>query len=538
MKFDINSMLDPAVYNHEVGDIQLIQTHISWVILTGEFAYKIKKPVNFGFLDFSTLDKRRHNCEQELRLNRHMAAAIYLEVVAIGQADGKPTLSGDGEVLEYAVKMVQFPQDCQLDHMLLAGTLRARHMEQIGEMIARFHQATAIADPASDFGSAAAVFRPVEENFGQLRRNMPDGDYTGALNALEQWAVDEFAKLRGLFEQRKRDGFVRACHGDMHLRNLLLIQDQPVAFDCIEFNPELRWIDVMSDAAFLVMDLHDHRQSALANRFLNTYLEITGDFSGLAVLPFYLCYRALVRAKVAALRLAQNTLEARENKACRKEFETYLALAHGYTCRQRPTLIIMQGASASGKSTISKRLLDRLGAIRIRSDVERKRLFKLEPTRADAGEPVSGVYSPGATRKTYQKLEQLAGAIIEDGYSVIVDAAFLTREQRVDFESLARDLMVPYIIVEIRAPAEVLRQRIVERERGVSDADIRILEHQLQNWEPLDNDEQRWSIGVNSAEPVDIEGIIGTIQQLSARAIPGLSAESGNDTDQQTEPGK
>lgn len=531
MKFDINSMLDPAVYNHEVAQIRLVQTHISWVILTGKFAYKIKKPVNFGFLDFSTLDKRRHYCEQELRLNRHMAAAIYLEVVAISQADGKPTLSDDGEALEYAVKMVQFPQDCQLDQMLLAGTLRARHLEQIGEMIARFHQSTAIADPASEYGTPAAVYRPVEENFGQLRSNMPAGDYTDALNALEQWAVDEFAKLHSVFEQRKRDGFVRACHGDMHLRNLLLIQDEPVAFDCIEFNPELRWIDVMSDAAFLVMDLHDQRQSALANRFLNTYLEITGDFPGLAVLPFYLCYRALVRAKVAALRLAQNAVSTNEQHACREEFETYLALAHGYTIRQKPMLIIMQGASASGKSTISKRLLDRLGAIRIRSDVERKRLFNLEPTRAGAGEPESGIYSTEATRKTYQKLAQLAATILEHGYSVIVDAAFLRRGQRVDFESLARDLTLPYVIVEIRAPADVLRRRIVSRKRGVSDADVRILEHQLQNWEPLQSDEQHCSIPVNSAEAIDIDGIIQKMERISAGVSPDLGAECGKETD-------
>ncbi|MBE9516681.1 MAG: AAA family ATPase [Proteobacteria bacterium] len=522
MTFDISSMLKPEVYDHPVESIELIETHISWVVLTGRFAYKIKKPVNFGFLDFSTLEKRRSCCEQELHLNRRLAPAIYLDVVAISGSQDKPLISTNGEGFEYAVKMMQFPQSAQLDHRLAAGELGVEHMGAIAFMVAEFHHAIKVADTSMDYGNKDAITQPVEENFDQITEHLDTGAFDTALRNLREWNQLQFVKLESVFEQRKHDGFVRECHGDMHLRNLVWLDNRPMAFDCIEFNPALRWIDVISEVAFLVMDLQDRQQYPLANRFLNTYLEMTGDYAGLSVLPFYLCYRALVRAKVDALRIDQKNITEGEKTKSLEEFKSYLELASGYTQPPSPKLIIMHGLSASGKTTISQTLLDAMAAIRIRSDVERKRLFDIAVMRNAAndiiagdinGEIDAGLYSAEASQQTYTKLVELASAVIAAGYSVIVDAACLKHEQRPAFQTLADQLGVPYIILETTAPAEVLRQRIVERKDDASDADLGVLEQQLANWQPLHEDEKSAVISVNTAEPLQIGSLIDKINE-------------------------
>lgn len=514
MNFDISSMLDPDVYDHPVENIELIETHISWVLLTGDFAYKIKKPVNFGFLDFSTLEKRRRCCEQELNLNRRLAPALYLEVVSISGTADKPVISGSGEVFEYAVKMAQFPQSSQLDHMLTAGELNAERMDTIARMIAEFHQTIQIADDSRDYGNRDMVYRPVKENFTQIGEHLNTKLYADTLSALQQWSRSEFVRLGPVFEQRKRDGFVRECHGDMHLRNLVWLDDGPTAFDCIEFNARLRWIDVISEVAFLFMDLQDRQQSHLANRFLNTYLEVTGDYAGLCVLPFYLCYRAMVRAKVDVLRLEQEDIEDKEREQSFSEFESYLELATGYTQQTTPKLIIMRGVSASGKSTVSQKLLDVSRVIRIRSDAERKRLFDIALTDSASSDIDMGLYSKQASQKTYARLAELATDAISAGFSVIVDAAFLKHEQRKLFQTLAVRLSVPYVILEITAPEEILRKRIVERKHDVSDADFAVLDHQLLNWQPLHEDETSVVISVNTGEGLDVDALIDKINVM------------------------
>ncbi|MGB5396365.1 MAG: AAA family ATPase [Gammaproteobacteria bacterium] len=527
MKFDITHLLKPACYSHPVSQIKLIETHISWVILTGEFAYKIKKPVNFGFLDFSTLDKRRECCEQELRLNRRLAPEIYLDVVEITGSFDDPVISGQADVIEYAVKMLQFAQQAQLDHMLAAGRLTARHMEAIAHMVADFHRSVEVATESMPYGNSDVVYQPVEENFVQIRQHIDTAPYADTLDSLQHWSRSEFTRLEYVLNQRKRDGYVRECHGDMHLRNLLWLEhgalnqsiDRPVAFDCIEFNAQLRWIDVISEIAFLVMDLHDRQQHLLANRFLNTYLESSGDYEGLSVLPFYFCYRALVRAKVDALRLEQKNLDAAEQQASRREFESYLTLAMDSTQRPTPRMILMRGVSASGKSTVSRQLVDALGAVRIRSDVERKRLFNLAADHAGANAIDSGIYSAQASDKTYAKLAELAATIITAGYSVIVDAAFLKHEQRAPFQSLARDCGIAFTIVEVTAPAEILRKRISARVNDVSDADLAVLEHQLANWQALRDDERDVAISVDTT---DSGAVTQAIDLVASRSKTGF----------------
>jgi aminoglycoside phosphotransferase family enzyme/predicted kinase len=439
-------------------------------------------------------------------------------VVTITGTPEQPVIGGSGEVLEYAVKMRQFAQSAQLDHQLAAGTLGTQHMDAIARMVADFHQAIAIADDSVDYGDRAVVYQPVEENFRQIAEHIDTAPYTGALSSLEQWNQSAFERLAAVFDFRKQGGFVRECHGDMHLRNLLWLDTaeggRPLAFDCIEFNARLRWIDVISEVAFLVMDLQSRQQpltNRLANRFLNSYLEATGDYAGVAVLPFYLCYRALVRAKVDALRLEQKNLSTQERAQALVEFASYLELALTYIKPANPALIIMRGMSASGKSTVSQQLLDATGMIRIRSDVERKRLFAVAVSEHAAADIDAGIYAAQASRQTYAKLLELASKVIAAGYSVIVDAAFLQAEQRQPFLQFAENSGVPVFILEVTAPAELLRQRISTRKNDVSDAGLAVLEHQLANWQPLREEEKDKAIVLDTSSELQIDAVIDAI---------------------------
>lgn len=500
----ITALLNRQVYDHPVDACELIETHISWVILAGEYVYKLKKPLNLGFLDFSTLERRRFFCEEELRLNRRLAPAIYLDVVAIGGTPGQPVLGASEGIFEYAVKMRRFAQSAQLDRMLLRGELQREHIDAFARMVAEFHQRVAVAKADSEFGTPAAIRGPMEENFTQIREHQGEPGMATRLAELEQWSQTQFARLHTLMQQRHDKGFVRECHGDMHLRNLAWIDSRAVAFDCIEFNPNLRWIDVISEVAFLIMDLQERGEAELAQRFLNAYLERTGDYRGLALMPFYLVYRALVRAKVAAIRSDQPQIDDAGRAEALREHRNYLALAAGYTEQRRPAVIVARGMSASGKTTLTAPLVEQLGAIRLRSDVERKRLHGLA-AEADAGAaPGKGIYSAGASERTYAQLAKLAGFVLEAGYPVIIDAVCMRREQRQRFVQLARLQGVPCLILEFTAPADVLRRRIVARQKEASDADISVLEHQLQHWEPLEEDEESMALRIDTerlAEP-------------------------------------
>ena len=516
MKINIKNMLHPEVYDHQVKDIELIETHISWVILTGDFVYKIKKPVNFGFLDFSTLEKRHTYCTEELSLNRRMASGIYLDVVAISGTPEKPLINSTGKIFEYAVKMSQFSQSAQLDIKLANGELMPEHLDAIARMLADFHQTIEAADDSMDYGDNKVIYQPVAENFRQIREHLDITPYANTLTCLETWCNSTFKQLEPVFEQRKRDGFVRECHGDIHLRNMAWLKTGPTAFDCIEFNAHLRWIDVISEIAFLVMDLQVRQQHQLANRFLNSYLEITGDYAGLTVMPFYLCYRAMVRAKVNALRIDQKDITPNERQQSLTEFESHMQLATSYTQMSTPKLIISRGLSASGKSTISQQLINASGMIRIRSDVERKRLFSIPIINNATNEKKSneinaGIYSSQASHLTYTKLAEIALQVINAGYTVIIDATFLTYQQREPFQQLAARLGLTYIILQTTAPLDILRQRIVSRKNDISDADLAILEHQFTHWQPLEENESDHILEVNTATNVDIETLVNDI---------------------------
>lgn len=513
----VRALMNPAAYPHPVKEIRLLETHISYVLLTGQFAYKIKKAVNPGFLDFTRLAQRRFFCDEELRLNRRLAPDLYLEVVAICGSPAGIYIDGAGQAVEYAVKMREFPQSALLDRCLSEGQLTPAQIDMLADRVAHFHAQAARAGAGDDYGTPTAVWLPVSQNFNQLREELPvvpgEGSDLASLNALESWTRDEYVRLRRFLTARKYDGFVRECHGDLHLGNIAWIDDAPQIFDCIEFNANLRWIDVMSEVAFLVMDLEERGYPDYARRFLNRYLENTGDYAGLQALPFYLVYRALVRAKVASLRSTQEGGVAGQEQGalCAQ----YLAYAHRARTPKRPWLLLMHGLSGAGKTTVSQRIVERTGAVRLRSDVERKRLCGMHPLARGTAAVDAGIYDAETTRATYQCLDQLARQVIEAGFRVVVDASSLQSWQRELIRSQARAQSVPFRLLSCRASRSSLRDRLVAREKAgndPSDAGVAVLQHQLRSSEPLTVAEKVDTWFVDSEDEA-LDGILRLIKE-------------------------
>ena len=513
----IESIQERAQFDHPVSAFKVIETHISYILLTGRYAYKFKKPVNLGFLDFSTLEKRKFYCEEEIRLNSRLAPGIYMGVVTITGDEHHPKFGGEGDVLEYAVKMVQFSKVDELERVLRDGRLEPRHVDSLAESIAAFHLAIASAGPDTPYGSTELNRRYTMENFTHIRPALKnERTYRDRLDNLEQWTVTELERLDRIFRNRKQQGMVRECHGDLHVGNIAIHDGAPVIFDCIEFNPELHWIDTMSEAAFLIMDLDARGRSEFGRRFLNRYLELTGDYPGLAVLRFYLVYRALVRCKIACIRLGQADL-SRPGGVLELEHEhKYLDLAGAYTCPARPVLIITHGLSGSGKTTVTQDLLEQLGAVRLRSDIERKRLPGTVSAVTGKTVPGQGIYDESHTVQTYQYLAGTAKEVLEAGYPVIVDATFLRSRQREMFRSIAAAGGYRFSILDFHATEDQLRDRIMERlisNKDASEADLEVLDYQLSFHEPLSKAEQADTVFVDTSVVTDADEIIRQINQ-------------------------
>ncbi|MEP7181956.1 MAG: AAA family ATPase [Betaproteobacteria bacterium] len=487
----VRALCNPVAHGPAVHSVAVIETHISTVLLTGTYAYKIKKPVNLGFLDFSTLALRKRCCDDELRLNRRLAPDLYLGVVAIAGTPDAPVIGGAGPAIEHAVKMREFAQDGLLSRVLARGELTALQVDALAAQVAAFHGRVDVAAADGPYGSPAAILRYARQNLDQIGPLDPDPADLAALAALETWTRREHAERLDAFAARRSGGFIRECHGDLHLGNVALVDGGLTIFDCLEFNAELRWIDIASDVAFVAMDLTDRGRADFAHRFVNAWLEVTGDYAALPVLPFYLVYRALVRAKVACLRGAQ--LPTGPAKAAlAAEFRGYLRLAQGYAAPARGAIAITHGPAGSGKTTLSQTLLEAVGAIRVRSDIERKRLAGLAATADSGSEIAGGLYTGEATARTYERLAELARAIAANGRIAIVDATFLARAQRNRFRALAADIGVPFVILSFAASEAALRERIVARARrgdDASEADLAVLARQLATQEPLAADE-------------------------------------------------
>lgn len=519
----VQGLCQPEAYPHPTGDIRTIETHISLVFLTGDFAYKIKKPVDFGFINYTTLKRRKHFCEEEVRLNRRLAPTMYLDVVPVtGDADHPRISTPDTseEAFEYAVKMVEFPQKNQWDKRLERGELRGADIDRLADLMERFHAQAFVAGPADGYGGPEQVRAAAMGNFELTEQFVPDLIDPDRYRFLREWNEAFLTGNQSLVKDRLEGGFVRECHGDAHLRNVATIEgertDQIAVFDCIEFNPVLRFTDVMAEIAFTVMDLEYRRHPELANRFLNRYLESGGDYAGLAVLPLYLSYRAYVRAKVAAL--------GPDSPDRQDSIDRHLALAEGYCRRRSMGLILMHGVTGTGKTTVSGHLAETLGAVRIRSDVERKRLAGVG--RGDAAAAVGeGIYDAASTERTYTRLTELAETALSAGFTVILDATYLSRARRARACAVAEAAGLPWVVVDCSAPRETLVTRIEKRAReatDLSDGTVQVLDVQLASREPLSTEERSRVVRVDELSPGQVAEAVRSA--LSGRAISGGKA--------------
>lgn len=504
--------------------VSAIETHISWVLLDGHFAWKIKKPVRLGFLDFADLATRKRYCDEELRLNRRLAPQLYLEVVPVFGSIDAPRLGGVGEsaageapaaqaingpAIEYAVKMRQFEPGALLSERLAAGRLDAAQLGRLAVRLVRFHEQAAVASSGTPYGSAERIAADTAQVLDGLARFVA----APALAALRARLDARIRGLRPLIERRKAAGRVREGHGDLHLANAVVLGDEVTAFDCIEFEPGLRWIDVSSDAGFLAMDLLAHERSDLAFAFLDHWLAACGDYDGLPALRYYLVYRALVRALVARIRAAQQGAPvglASDTAGGFASGPDYLGLALRLEGEHDPRLLITHGLSGSGKSRLSQRLLERAAAIRLRSDVERKRLFGLDALHDASTRPGAGLYAADATQRTYERLRAQVMHALDAGYPTIVDATFLRARERDAFRQAARARGVPFTILHCRADPALLRERVAARHAArsdASDADLAVLEAQLRGCEPLRDDERAIAIEVDTGGLFDLDAL-------------------------------
>lgn len=488
-------------------DARLIETHISWVLVADDYAYKIKKPVNLGFLDFSTLERRHFCCQEEIRLNRRLAPEIYLSVEPVTEQG----IGGSGQPLDWAVRMRAFDADATLDQ---GHQISPHRIDAIADQVADFHDRVEKAPADSGFGTPEAVFQPIAENFRQIRALHPPGTALPRLDRLEKWTRARHDSLAAHLSDRKQRGFVRECHGDLHLGNIAWFEERPLIFDCIEFNPALRFIDVISEVAFLGMDLASRGRDDMAWRFLNRWLEHSGDYPGLAALSYYQVYRAMVRAKVNFIRAAQEDNGSAATELA--EAQRYLELAERLSRTRQPALLLMHGLSGSGKTWLAQMLLEVLGAVRLRSDAERKRLFGLKPLDDSSAIP-GGIYTPEAGRRTFEHLRDLAGRMLELGLPVIVDATFLAQTHRRPFLALARERDVPARIVSLEAEPDLLRARVAARSQAgddASEADVPVLEAQLLTREPLTEAEAALAVSFRADGAADWPERIRALQNV------------------------
>jgi uncharacterized protein len=502
-QFNPAAQLRPASFSHPVANLRIRETGLSWVILTGRYAYKIKKSVCHSFVDQSSLEQRKALCEEELRLNRRLASDLYEELVPItSDADGIK-IDGAGAVVEYAVKMKEFPASHELSALLERSAVEPAAIRSLGARLADFHQSLPKACAASNFAGTQDMHRAVLGTLATILCRLESDMCSSEVGGLVDWIHDFLRDAQLVFHERERDGHIRECHGDLHARNVVLWGEQLIPFDSLEFDPKLRWIDTMNDVAFLFMDLVSHDRSDLAFDFLNAYVARSGDYEGLRLLRFYAVYRALVRTMVDLLAVED---QPGESDAYRRHAQVRLTTATRFLDAPVPGMILMHGLSGSGKSWLSAQLAEHLGAVQVRSDVERRRLRD--------GPELTDIHTAAFNQRTYARLLACAQSCLEGGITAIVDAAFLDAVNRREFRAWADAGGFPFLVIACQANVPELETRIIRRRNlglDPSDADLGELHRQISEWVPLDFDESPRVIEIdttsNAAVPEALQRI-------------------------------
>lgn len=488
----VEALKNPKLYPHSPSKVELLQTQMSFVFLTGDYVYKVKKPVDLGYLDYTTLEKRRFFCHQELNLNRRLSPEVYLEVVPIVEKDGQIVLGGAGEVIEYAVKMRQLPSERMMDVLLANNQVSQAMVRRVAGKLAHFHSQAATNQEISQYGGLEIINLNCRENFTQTEK------YRGiSLSAVQYHDIKTYTENfinenKELFQQRVKEGRIKDCHGDLHSAHVCFIDDICI-YDCIEFNDRFRYSDVASEIAFLAMDLDYHQQPSLSKSFANAYVEISHDEALLKLLGFYQCYRAYVRGKVEGFKLDDPFISAEEKENSLNKARKYFTLAHSYAQGSPvPFVIITAGLVGTGKTSISQALGEKINGEVISSDATRKRLAGLPLTEHRFEEFESGLYSEDFSRKTYHKMLAEAEEILARGQSVILDASFRKAEERAKARQLAEKFGAGFLVIECVLDKNEVKRRLEQRlkEGTISDGRWEIF---LRQKEEFDKINEFWS---------------------------------------------
>jgi aminoglycoside phosphotransferase family enzyme/predicted kinase len=512
-QFDI-SAVQPASFAHAVSQLDIVETHLSWIVLTGDFAYKIKKAIKVDFVDTTDLEHRRLLCHEELRLNRRFAPDLYLDVVPIVRARGILRFGGEGTPIEYALRMRQFDRNESLSNLLNDGISPAE-LADLARIVAAFHATADVCAPTDAPARTQRIERIMLDNINALEELLQRNAAVTRVGQVSERLCASIVANDDSIEARERAGFIRECHGDLHTGNVVRYRGRLTPFDCLEFDADLRRIDVIDDVAFLVMDLVSRDRAGLAHVFLSSYLEATGDYRALQLVPLYAVHRALVRAKVDALALRHSSSGYLDHL---RQFQRHLQTAESWSQRGVGTLVLMHGFSGSGKSWLSEQLVASLPAVRVRSDLERKRLAGLATGESAASALHSGIYAPEFDRRTYDCLLEYAEIGVAAGFTVIIDATFLDAERRAPFLALAQRIDVPCAIVACQAPREVLEERIVARSRSgdrTSDADLAVLAHQLKTTAPFRPEESEHVVTADTSTTHVVADVTAAIRRWS-----------------------
>jgi aminoglycoside phosphotransferase family enzyme/predicted kinase len=482
----IAELADPAAYPEPVDRVEVRQTHISAVFLAGRHAYKIKKPVNLGFLDFRALEDRRRFCEAEVRLNRRLAPAVYQGVVSITRTAQGLKVGGDGEVVEWAVQMERLPEEATFRSHLVRGDLDPTWVEALARRVVAFHAGAEGGEHVAAFGRFEVVARNARENFEQAAAHVGTALSRPVFERLRARTEETLARLRPLIESRARRGLPRDTHGDLHLDHVYLFPgrqppDDLVIIDCIEFNERFRFADPVADMAFLVMDLLFHGRRDLARAFTDAYFRAAGDDEGRALVPFYTAYRAAVRGKVAGFKWAEGEMPQPERDRALADARAHWLLALGEleSLDRRPCLVLVGGLPGAGKSTLARALADHANLRVLRTDVIRKELAGADPATPAA----RGIYMPEWTERTYTECLRRAEELLFQGERAVVDATFREDRRRQTFLEAAARWRIPAVCLLCRAAPDVARARIQARRNDASDADWSVYLELVRNWE-------------------------------------------------------
>ena len=512
----IQGLLSPKAYPHAPKEVELRQTHISYVFLADELVYKLKKPLDLGFLDFTTLEKRRHFCEEEVRLNRRLCDGTYLGVVPVVATDAGVRVEADGEPIDFAVKMRRLPEDGMMPAILERNTLTSAQLRQLAAKIAEFHASSEQSETIDELGGFETAKTNWGENFDQTVAKIGVTISQEEFDGIRDFIDRQLKQSADVFDLRAREGRIRDCHGDMRSDAVCFVKDSVCIYDCIEFNERFRYSDVASDVAFLAMDLEFRGYQAMSDELLGAYIGATGDSTLALVLPFYKCYRAYVRGKVDGFQLDQPEIDDEQKRLVSEGARRYFGLAHQYATHSTPaTLVVMTGLTGTGKSHLGNALAARLGAAIYSSDVVRKALLGLEATERRWEPFGAGIYNPETTAMTYDALLSNARSMLERGRPVVLDASFLKRDEREATQRLAAETNAAFAVVECTTDEATIKQRLDERatEEVASDGRWEIYQRQLEVREPIDELAAESHLKVDSATPLSAQ-IAAVLKQL------------------------